>query len=294
MTAFTIKSPSFKILYGFFYGALIAAAYLYVRLNDASGGLGLFAVSAGVCFFLHLVLFPKSIAMGLKNKTAIVRGLLFGTTQVLIFKAQAEGFTTTALVSATMGSVFGVIFGRILLKEKLKGVSVLAAVFCFTAVFIDPSLILKSYWGVIAGLIQGVAWVLVRKLMLEEIPIKEGVSIGFLVASLVSFLGFYAFGWKSSELLFPLRHIVVVVFFALTIQYAFFYLYKLLDSQRASLLTLSRIPWVIGVEGALFGALISTNKVLSAILIMVGTLILILESKLTEYFVLNKPPKERA
>jgi drug/metabolite transporter (DMT)-like permease len=274
------KADLFGTSYGILYGAVIAIAYLFVKIRGHDGGLALFAAASSVSFLLHLVISPLRTFRGLLDRQMLFRGLLYGLTQVLIFKAQASGNTSAALVASTMGSVFGVILGRLLLGERIQGIAVLAAALCFAAVLIYAPILLHSYWGMLGGLIQGTGFVLSRSLMVQKKSIPQSISTGFFAASAVSLFALLASGSSLSALQVGIDNLVVTVTIAIVVQYAFFKLYKMMDAQRASLLTLSRIPWAIGLEHLLLGSTIVPTQLFSSALISTGSALLLFDANL--------------
>lgn len=278
----------FRLWYGLIYGALIATVYVFGRANTSDGGIVLFGTVVTIAFLLHLVLWPRLTLQGLKNKNMLFRGLLYGTTQILILKAQANGYTSTAIVGSTMGSVFGVILGRLILKEKIQGIAVASVVLCFIAVFLNPILILQSGFGVLAGLTQGLGFVMARSLMLEKHSIRQSISTGFFVSSVLTLGYLSTYSPLSAFTSIEPLSLLVVLILALVIQYGFFYLYKILDTQRASLLTLSRVPWSIVIEYLFLGAVLTTQQLLSGTLILLGSAFLIFEAKLSSTQTANR------
>lgn len=278
----------FKVFYGICYGGFVAGAYLLIRVFGTQGGLNIFALSTAVAFVAHLLLWPRQTVAGLLDHKMVIRGVLYGLTQVLIFKAQAHGQTSAALVASTMGSVFGVILGRFFLGERLRGAALVAAGFCFTACFIDPLIIVKSYWGLAGGLIQGIGFVLARSLMLTGKSPSQSISTGFCLASIVGFVTLFLSGEIASASQINLRNLVFITIVVVLIQYAFFQLYRALDSQRASMLLLSRIPWALALEFLLFGAVIAAAQLASSILIAFGALLLLLEAQFARLFKLTR------
>jgi drug/metabolite transporter (DMT)-like permease len=281
MTSKVQKTADFwATSYGILYGAVVAIAYLFVKVRGHDGGLALFAAASVSAFLIHLALFPKNTFQGLWDRQMLIRGLLYGGTQVLIFKAQASGNTSAALVASTLGAVFGVILGRLILGERIHGVAMISVFLCFSAVCVYAPLLLHSYWGMLGGLIQGTGFVLSRSLMVQKKSIPQSISTGFFAASVVSVFALLASGSVISALHVGMDNLLITVVIAIVVQYAFFQLYRIMDAQRASLLTLSRIPWAMSLEHALLGSEIGPSQLLSSSLITLGSAILLLDSNL--------------
>ena len=280
MRTLTPKHSMWSILYGLFYGGVVAFAYFFIRLRGHNdGGLSLFALTCLVAFLLHVVLWPRQTLRGFADRKMFIRGLLFGITQVLIFKAQSHGHTSTALVASTLGSVFGVLLGRIFLKERIQGFAAVAVVLCMVAVFMNPLLIVRAYWGVLGGFIQGTGFVLARALMLNKKSMRQSISTGLGMGLAVAVVALFV-----SEHTLPgmgnakYQDLLITTILLLVIQYGFFQLYKVLDTQRASILTLSRLPWIVAIEALFLGTVIAYQQMISATLIGCAALILVLEA----------------
>ncbi|MGK5090367.1 hypothetical protein WDW86_22710 [Bdellovibrionota bacterium FG-2] len=276
-----IGFPAFGVFYGVFYGGILSFAYLFVRMHGHDGGLTLFAAAAACAWLAHLVVWPKRTIQGLAQPKMLFRGMLFGLTQVFIFKVQKAGLTSAALVSSTMGSVFGVLLGRVYLKEKLKGLSFGALGFSLAAVFINPALILSSYLGVIGGFIQGTGFVLARSLMIEEQSVRQSVATGLFVAAVVSIVALLVGGETSAASFLSLAptDLLMTMGLLLVVQYAFFCLFRVLDAPRASMLTLSRIPWAVCLEWAILGIIAKPTQWVAACFVAASSALLILESR---------------
>ena len=156
----------------------------------------------------------------------------------------------------------------------------LAAAFCFTAVFLSPTLIFKSYWGILGGLIQGTGFVVARILMLDQKSIRQSISTGFGISFLVTLIALSVN--KELPLIFKLQRsdVAITVVIAIAVQYGFFYLYKSLDSQRASLLILSRLPWALALESVILGTSFLFMQVASSLLVGAGAVLLLLDARI--------------
>lgn len=268
-----------KIIYGVFFGLIVAGAYLFLKLTTTDGGIASFGALSFCVFFSHLVIWPRRSLSGLLNSEMLFRGLLYGTTQMLIFAAQSKGQSSSALVAATMGSVFGVILGHWLLGERIRGYALAAAGFCFVAVFSNPLLVLRSHFGVLGGFTQGFGFVVARSLMLKKQSIRQSISTQFFVSGCVAVV-VLAFTRRMSSIVdVNGQHLLALFAFAIVIQYGFFHLYKILDSQRASLLTLSRLPSSIALEHVIVGTSVTAGQMFAAANIIVGNIFLLFDAR---------------
>lgn len=267
-----------KIIYGIFYGLVVAAAYLFLKLTTQDGGIASFG---GLCFgmfFLHLLVWPKLTVSGLLKPEMLFRGALYGSTQMLIFTAQSRGQSSSALVAATMGSICGVVLGRLILKERIQGYALVAVGFCSIAVFSNPLLVLNSHFGVLGGLTQGLGFVIARSLMLKQQSIRQSISTQFFIAGCIT-LCVLAFTHRLPSITtISGRNMLILLAFGFVIQYGFFYLYKVLDAQRASLLTLSRLPSSIALEHFVVGLPINGSQLFATANIVIGNIFLLFDA----------------
>ena len=88
-----------KIAYGLAFGAIISVAYLFVKLRGSDGGLDLFCLASVAIFIGHLIIWPKLTLAGIMDWKMMIRGLLYGLTQVLIFKSLRESPLISLLIS---------------------------------------------------------------------------------------------------------------------------------------------------------------------------------------------------
>ena len=271
---------AWRVAYGLAYGGIVAGAYLFARVRGQHGGLDLLAWAGLVIFAAHVIVFPRLALRGVFRPKLVLRGVLYGLTQVLIFTAMSSGNTATALVASTTGSIFGVVLGRLILGERVRGLA-LAAVFVSTAaVFQDPGLILGAGWGLLGGLIQGLGFVIVRSLMIDRESVRSSISAEFFWAALVSAGALVWVGDAGTLFRVDWQDVAAAVFLAGVIQYAFFHLFKVLDSQRASMLTLSRIPWALAFEGVLLGIVPGTQQITTSGLVLMAAALLVMETRM--------------
>lgn len=271
-------SPA-KVLYGLAYGGIVACGYLFARVQGTHGGLDLLAWAGGAIFVGHLILFPSVTARGLIRPKLVVRGVLYGLAQVLIFTAQSGGDTSSALVASTSGSIFGMLLGRMFLGERVRGLALAAAVLSVLAVFHQPALVFKSGMGLAGGFVQGIGFVIVRSLMIDRERIRRAIAVEFFWASAVSVAALAILGDAGALVRVAPQAVAAGALLALVIQYAFFHLFRVLDSQRASMLTLSRIPWALALEAVLIGVIPGSGRILAAALVLSASVLLILDSR---------------
>lgn len=276
----SLASPfsSKAVLLGILYGGFVAAAYFLVRLRGVHGGLEIFTLGCFISFFLHLLVVPRKAAIGLRDPRMFVRGLFYGLAQVFIFKAQYDGQTSGALVAAVFGSVIAVVLGHFLLKERPSRLAILAIVLAFSGFFIDLSLFMTSSWGIAGGLVQGLSIVTVRWLMKNKHSQQEAISVGFLLGGIVGLLTLTVSGELSLISQIHLVDMLWAVPVMFITQYFYFYLIKILDAPRSSILVLTRIPWAMGLEFAVLGIVASVNQVLASACVVLAAAILVVDS----------------
>ncbi len=267
-----------NVFFGTCFGAFIAFIYFFVRWRGLDGGLTLFALGAGLVFLGHLVVWPRDTLAGLKDTKILIRAILFGITQVFLLKAQSNGNTSAVLVASTMGSVFGILAGRIFLKEKLEGLAFLAILSTVAAVFLNPILILSSYLGIIGGLIQGSSLALSRHLMIEKKSIRRNISTGYGIATLIAVPILMSSGTAPLLQNISILDVIVTAGIAALVQYFYFFLCKRMDAPRIAILALSRIPWAIAIEYVILRHLPTQNGVVAGALIVLSTVLLIADA----------------
>jgi drug/metabolite transporter (DMT)-like permease len=256
----------------------LAGTYFSLKKFGKEGGVTLFGQATFCLFILHFLFLPKLTIKGISDWKNVLRGFLFGFTQVCLLRAQSDGLTSTVLLVSTMGNVVGMFLGRAFLKEKVSGVSLAASLIAVIGVVVNFSLVFQSRWAVLGGLIQGISSVIVRSLMIKQRSIPESVGSGFLMGSISTLILVKGEADLSKYLHINVISLVVVMALLLVVQYAFFYLYRILDSQRASVLALSRVPFAFTWDCFFLGASISYTALVSGILIATGALLTVYDS----------------
>jgi len=267
-----------KIIYGFLYSALVAGAYLFARVFGAGdGGLTLFCTLCWMGFAIHLFVFPKVTLRGLRNRKMLLRGLLYGATQTLLFRAQAHGQTSVALLASVAGVVVGTAGARFWLDEKVTYLNMLAILLCLSAGLFTPQLATQTYWAIAGGLLQGTGFVLSRSLMVQGEMKRESISTGLFYGGLIA-LGAHAVWPNPAFSALAPKAIVLGTAIILGVQYGFFILYSMLSTVHASTATLSRIPWSVLLEGVFLGRIAPAAQLASSALVLAGAMIQIFEA----------------
>ena len=127
----------------------------------------------------------------------------------------------------------------------------------------------------IAGLLQGGSTLLTRQVMIKKRTIAQTVWVSLVVgSSTAAIYVFFRMGFGSVFDLDPIG-ILLIAFCALLLQLSVCNIYRMLDTQTAGALTLSRIPFAMGLDFIAFGATISLIQLSSATMIIIGGLVVI-------------------
>jgi drug/metabolite transporter (DMT)-like permease len=261
-------------LYGICYGLLLAGTYFLMKRFSVGGGLPVFCVATLLLFILHLGIFPGDTIRGIVTPSHLFRGILFGLTQICLLKAQAEASTATMLMLSAFGGIMGMVGGRLMLQERPTREDIIAGFLTVLGVAVTFDSLLVSFWGIIGGVVQGLTAVLVRGIIRSGDQKRQAVAAGFFYGAITSGLALYVTHVDWAQHLgvawFPVIATAIVL---LLVQYAFFMLFELLDTQRASILVLSRIPGAMVLDTILLGVHWPLRQVASAVLIVLGVII---------------------
>ncbi len=264
------------------YGPLVAATYIAIKHFELSGGNGstLFTIASGLGFFAHFLLAPRSVLRALLRPKIMLRGLLFGLSQVFILQAQSTGSTTYALSAAVVGSSLVIAAAGLILKERISKGAFASGLLALSGCALNPAILGVSVLGVLGGVTQGVAAITTRSIVGAQKG-KNVVLDTFLSVAVGLFcsMAFGALFLEPSQLTHlkantHLLPILVVLSATLLTQYAFFALYRALPAHKASVVGLSRIPASLALEFLLVGSVYSTREIASALLVATGALAL--------------------
>lgn len=267
-------------LFGLSYGGIIASAYIIIKLTGAKGGVNVACVSALVIFLIHLLIWPKLTFQAFGNKKNLLRGITFGLTQIFLFKAQSVAPTSTMLIASIAGALAGSWFGRLILKEHPSWNEVIAMIIAVGGSLIGTHNFLNaSIWAALGGLVQGLSGVIARSLMRGNVSRRGSVGTGFFMLSLTTFIVLLINKDLSSISDLKWWGILAAGGAAVISQYAFFQLYKLYSTQKATVFTLLRAPWGVAIESVFLNSGVTALKVLSSIIVFAGAIIAIPKPK---------------
>lgn len=284
--------------YPVLHGVLIAFAYALIKYFDLQGNLMIFGngVIAASIFILPWINF-KTLCEIFKP-ILIVKGVLFGFTQILFFETLIKTGVGTVMVGSLFGGLVVAIFGMVFLSEylHLKEYSGLLISFfgAFYYVIANFEHIDVSYFSIIAGLAQGVTATLTRKTTLSHLSGKSIVYsnlfwgggviyLWYAIANFESFVSGISHFISIETLLFSL--VIVIV------QISFFYMMKLSNTQLSSFFSLSRIPTSFSIDYFLFGIVATGIEIIAVLCIVTGIAISHFFKKEVLFF--GKPSKVR-
>jgi len=267
-------------LFGLSCGGIIAGAYLIMKLAGAKGGVDVVCISSFIAFLIHMAIWPKLTVSAFYDKRNLLRGLTFGLAQIFLLKAQSVAPTSTMLIASIAGALAGSWLGKILLKEHPSWNEVLAIVVAIggTLIAIDGE-IYANVWAIIGGLIQGLTSVLARSLMKSKVSRRGAIGSGFFILAITMLVVLLINKDTGSVMDLKWSGIIAVGGAVALSQYAFFQLYKIYSTQKATVFTLLRAPWGVALERTFVESSVSTVKVISSVVVFIGALIALYRPK---------------
>ncbi len=267
-------------LFGLSYGGIIAGTYLIAKLTGAKGGIDVACLGAFAVFIVHLIIWPKLTMFAFKDWRNTLRGFLFGITQIFLFLAQRNAPTSTMLIASITGALAGAWFGRLILKEHPSRNEVLAMIIAVAGTLIGSyGHISASIWAIIGGLIQGFTGITARSLMKSKVSKRGAIGSGFFMLGTICLAWLLITKTSSDLLVVNVWGIIGVGIAATCSQYAFFHLYKIYSTQKATVFTLLRAPWGVAIESVFLNSGVTALKVLSSIIVFAGAIIAIPKPK---------------
>ncbi len=267
-------------LFGLSYGGIIASTYLIAKLTGARGGIDVACVSAFAVFLIHIIIWPKLTFSAFTDWRNNLRGFLFGVTQIFLFLAQSTAPTSTMLIASITGALAGAWFGRLILKEHPSWNEILAMIIAVAGTLIGSyDHLSANLWAVIGGLIQGFTGITARSLMKSKVSRRGAVGSGFFMLGTICLLWLLLTKTSSQILNVNIWGVIGVGIAASCSQYAFFQLYKIYSTQKATVFTLLRAPWGVTIESVFLNSGVTALKVLSSIIVFAGAIIAIPKPK---------------
>lgn len=267
-------------LFGLSYGGIIAGTYLIAKLTGAKGGIDVACIGAFLIFLVHVIIWPKLTTQAFFNWKNNLRGFLFGITQIFLFIAQSKAPTSTMLIASIAGALAGAWLGKLILKEHPSWNEVLAMIVAVGGSILGAEgHISASIWAITGGFIQGVTGITARALMRNNASKKGSVGSGYLYLGLVTLLWIAITDKSSSILDVSIFGIIVVGIGSVLSQYAFFHLYKIYNTQKATVFTLLRAPWGVAIESVFLNSGVTALKVLSSAIVFLGALVALYRPK---------------
>lgn len=267
-------------LFGLSYGGIIAGTYLIAKLTGAKGGVDVACISSFIVFLVHIIIWPKITAQAFANWKNNLRGFLFGITQIFLFVAQSEAPTSTMLIASIAGALAGAWFGRLILKEHPSWNEVLAMVIAVGGSILGAEgHIGASIWAITGGLIQGFTGITARSLMRDKASKRGSIGSGFFILGVVCLIWLIVTKTVPEPANINIWGVIGVGIAATCSQYAFFHLYKIYNTQKATVFTLLRAPWGVAIESVALNSGVTALKVLSSIIVFAGAIIAIPKPK---------------
>jgi len=261
-------------LFGLSCGGIIAGTYLIMKLAGAKGGIDVVCISSFIIFLIHITIWPKLTVSAFNDKRTLLRGLAFALSQVFLLKAQSVAPTSTMLIASIAGALAGSWLGKLVLKEHPSWNEVLAIVIAIGGTLLaSTGTIEANIWATIGGLIQGLNSVVARSLMKNKISRRGAVGSGLFILGLTMLVVLLINKDANSVMNLKWSGIFAVGGAVVISQYAFFQLYKIYSTQKATVFTLLRAPWSVALEGIFLGAGVGLAKVISSVIVFLAALI---------------------
>ena len=107
----------------------------------------------------------------------------------------------------------------------------------------------SNIWALLGGLLQGITGIAARSLMKSKVSRRGAVGSGFFILGMVMLIWLTVTKNISSIININILGVVAMAIAAVASQYAFFHLYKIYSTQKATVFTLLRAPWGVALEG---------------------------------------------
>ena len=256
---------------GLIYGGVGAGSYLFAKYISSNGGLDIACVVSLILFLVHFILWPKLVITAFYDWRSVLRGFLYGVSQIFLLVAQSKMPTSSMLIFSIAGSLAGCWFGRIILRDHLSTNETLAVLVATVGIiigFIGKADI--STWALTGGLIQGITTATARSLMNTNVAKRAVVGSGLLMFGIITFIWLLLTNDLPSVTKIPPMWIVVGVIALAIIQYTFIYVHQIYNTQKATLFSLLRAPWSVIMELILFKTSVSTLTTISSSMIFLS------------------------
>ncbi len=263
---------------GSLYGAAVAGGYLWLK-SIGGGGLSLFVVSCALLFLIHLIYSYFWSTLTDLNAAIILRGVFFGMTQFCIIKAQLDHTTSSTLFSAVVGSLTGSLAGHAIIGERLGRVGGISLALCIVGaiVAVSPKSSSINYLAVFGGLLQGLTALVTRSIARQNVSHNTSLTVGFFFGTAIGGIGIFATDSVSEISTLSIPQILVGSLAIFFIQHFFFLLYRFVDMQKATVMSLTRIPWSHLFEWLVFRIPPTYAAIAGSALVVVGASIAVLK-----------------
>lgn len=268
-----------RVVAGLVYGALVAGAFAYFRHVSDDGGLRLLGVASLLAALVSGLLSARDVLPTLEHKTAMARAAAFAISHILLILAQREQTTTAVLCAAALGMLLAFVVAVPLTGEKAGRAQVGALAAAALAVVLFPRT-LGAPLAVAAGVIQGVNYVLVRKLAERGTHPGGVIAWGFILMFIGSQFLLDTPATGSPLLGFDPKVAVFSALLLLGIQAALFVGLRMAPVQTVATLGVSRLVWAPLFEIGLLGARLPGRLLAAAVLLGAGAAFFFIERKI--------------
>lgn len=275
---------SFRIFIAVAQGCVLALAYVVIKATDISGGLAYFGLSCLLVWLLHLLVFGVAGLNGLFNKALVFRGILFGISQVLFFTALRYASAGEMIIASVTGGVVGLLLGAFILKEKISNKALASAALIIACPIIETDFLHVGFYAILGGIIQGSGVAITRSIMRKDNSAPSmTVATGLFYAGLINLFVLVFFQGKYQLSSVSPNELLIFCLILLAVQYGQVLVHKVMDTQRSSIYTLSRIPAAIFLEFIILRTVPTWSKIiLGAIILGAGVIYSLVSSSQRE------------
>jgi len=270
-----------KYSYPFFHGIIIVVVYSVIKFVDVNASMLLLSISLLIGAFL-LLFFHKRI-IEFFSRALIIKGVLFGFTQILMYETLIGTSMLNTMISSLFGGVLVTILGFIFLRERINKAAYIGVSLSFLGglyfITTQYDLFSISFYAIIAGVLQGSTTTLTRS-NIKNLYNKESIIFsnffwgGLIIILYCSFKNFSLNYNVTSTIT-----VIILLLAVLTAQYSLFFMMKFSTTQLSSSLTLSRIPTSLLIDNFFFHRGFNSDDLISTTIIILGATMTVILDK---------------
>lgn len=266
--------------YPLVHGAILAFSYAVVKLFEFKG----------TTFYLFIALLINLIALSIYKKIKkdkfvfekdlVIKGMCFGTTQILIFYSLMISNVSNTMIIAFIGSLLASKLGHYFLKETFKPHEIVGYLFIFLGctyhVIMSDFVFLSYILSFLAGITQGITFFLTKKISVSDVNFIDNLWCNLFWGSLL--LGLWCF-FTSSDIVISnfveisFTSVLILTFIVFIAQLSLVFMMNSVSTHKGSILTLSRLPSSYVLDYLMFSNVFTTIELFTSIFILLGIII---------------------